>query len=128
MGIDDVAVLLPVDAGADCVTLEAGLADAVFVTQAPADIGPAPRPRLGVSIENADDGVRVMEVVANSVADQSGLQAGDIILRAAGFDTATTGALIEVIQRQAPGTWLPLAVRRDKRELEVVARFPQDFE
>jgi hypothetical protein len=128
MGIDDVAVLLPVDAGADCVALEAGLADAVFVTQAPGDVGPAPRPQLGVMIENATDGVRVMEVVVDSVADQSGLKAGDIILRAAGFDTATTTALIEVIQRQAPGTWLPLAVRRDKRELEVVARFPQDFD
>jgi len=128
MGIDDVAVLLPVDAGADCVTLEAGLADAVFVTEAPADVGPAPRPRLGVLIENAALGVRVMEVVADSVADQSGLQAGDIILRAAGFDTATTSALIEVIQRQAPGTWLPLAVMRDKREREIIARFPQGFE
>jgi len=128
MGIDDVAVLLPVDVGADCEALEAGLADAVFVTQARAEVGPAPRPRLGVLIENAADGVRVMEVVADSVAEQSGLQADDIILRAAGFATATTTALIEVIQRQAPGTWLPLAVRRDKRELEVIARFPQDFE
>jgi len=129
MGIEDVAVLLPVDAGADCVALEAGLADAVFVVEAPpADVVPPPRPRLGVLIESAANGVRVMEVVANSVADKSGLQAGDIILRAAGFDTATTMALIEVIQRQAPGTWLPLAVMRDKRELEVIARFPQDFE
>jgi S1-C subfamily serine protease len=128
LGIDDVAVLLPVDAGADCAALEAGLADAVFVTEASADVGPAPRPRLGVLIENAALGVRVMEVVADSVADQSGLQAGDIILRAAGFDTATTTALIEVIERQAPGTWLPLAVVRDKREFEVIARFPQDFE
>jgi uncharacterized iron-regulated protein len=128
MGIDDVAVLLPVDAGADCVALEAGLADAVFVVQAAQDAGPPPRPRLGVLIETADNGVRVMEVVADSVADQSGLQAGDIILRAAGFETATTAALIEVIERQAAGTWLPLAVLRDKREFEVIARFPQDFE
>lgn len=128
LGIDDVAVLLPVDVGADCEVVEAGLADAVFVTQAPEDAGPAPRARLGVLIENAAGGVRVMEIVADSVADQSGLQAGDIILRAAGFETETTTALIEVIQRQAPGTWLPLAVRRDEAELEVIARFPQDFD
>ena len=54
-------------------------------------------------IENATPGVRVTQVVADSVAQQSGLQAGDIILRAAGFDTATTSALIDVIERQAPG-------------------------
>lgn len=128
LGIDDVAVLLPVDVGADCVALEAGLADAVFVLEAPDKVRPAPRPRLGVLIENVDNGVRVMEVVADSVAQQSGLQAGDIILRAAGFDTATTAALIEVIERQAPGTWLPLAVLRDTRVFEVIARFPRDFE
>ena len=128
LGIDDVAVLLPADVGVDCLALEAGLADAVFVVDAPGDKTPPPRPRLGVFIENADHGVRVMEVVADSVADQSGLLAGDVILRAAGFDTATTAALIEVIERQAPGTWLPLSVIRDKRELEIIARFPLAFE
>lgn len=128
MGIDDVAVLLPVDVGADCLELQTGLATAVFVVDAQPDSVPPPRPRLGVLIENADIGVRVMEVVDGSVADSGGLRAGDIILRAAGFETATSAALIEVIGRQAPGTWLPLAVMRDKRELEVIARFPQSFE
>jgi len=126
LGIDDVVVLLPIDA--DCAGLEPGLADAVFVVDAPSAEAAAPRPRLGVMIENADRGVRVMQVVANSVAEGSGLREGDIIRRAAGFETSTSTALIEVIQRQAPGTWLPLQVERDGRELEIVARFPQTFE
>jgi uncharacterized iron-regulated protein len=128
LGIDDVAVLLPVDSDVDCSGPEPGLADAVFVVDAATADTPAPRPRLGVMIENTDGGVRVMQVVADSVAAASGLREGDVISRAAGFETTSTTALIEVIQRQAPGTWLPLQVEREGRELEIIARFPQSFE
>lgn len=127
LGIDDVAVLLPIDATSECGDLDSGLADAVFVVAASGQAAPA-RPRLGVMIENAESGVRVTEVVAGSVAASSGLREGDIILRAAGFATATTGELVEVIRRQAPGTWLPLDILRDGREAQVTARFPQSFE
>jgi len=127
LGIDDVAVLLPVDAGEDCAALEAGIADAVFGVDPRTRGATAARPQLGVMIENAEPGVRVMEVVADSVAAASGLRAGDVIVRAAGFDTATTAELVEVIQRQAPGTWLPLDVLRAGRETQLIARFPQAF-
>jgi S1-C subfamily serine protease len=79
-------------------------------------------------IEDGDAGVRVVGVVDGSVAENTGLRAGDIITRAAGFDTATTAALIEVIQRQAAGTWLPLQINRDGKEMELIARFPQQFD
>ena len=79
-------------------------------------------------IETADEGVRVLDVVAGSVAADSGLQKDDIIQNAAGFDTATTTELVEVIQRQSPGTWLPLTILRNGQVLEVIARFPQSFE
>jgi len=128
MGIHDVAVLLPLDADDDCADLAANLADAVFIVDAVPDAAPAPRARLGIMIESGDAGVRVMDVDSGSVAADSGLQEGDIIRRAAGFDTATTADLIEVVQRQAPGTWLPLYILRDDRELEVTARFPKSFE
>ena len=128
LGIDDVAVLLPVDVGAECVALDPGLADAVFILDAAEYVAPPPGPRLGVLIEDAAEGVRVMEVVADSVAEASGLQVGDVILAAAGFETADTSALIEIIQRQAVGTWLPLSVMRDEQRFEVIARFPKTFE
>jgi S1-C subfamily serine protease len=81
-----------------------------------------------VLIESADNGVRVLEVVDDSVAAAAGLRAGDVIKSAAGFATATTGELIEIIGRQAPGTWLPLEVSRDGELLTPTARFPQSFE
>jgi hypothetical protein len=127
LGIDDVEVLLPVGADDDCTALPADLADAVFVVEAQID-EPAPRPRLGVMIESDDNGVRVMEVVAGSVAEAAGILAGDVIQQAAGFEVRTTGQLVEVIQRQAAGTWLPLKVLRDDGDRELIARFPQSFD
>lgn len=128
LGIDDVAVLLPINADDDCAGLQENLADAVFVVETQTGAAPAARPRLGAMIEDANDGVHVMEVVTGSVAAASGLREGDIILSAAGFDTTTTAVLMEVIKRQAPGTWLPLAILRADAELEITARFPQNFE
>ena len=127
MGIDGVEVLLPLDADASCDPLPMDLASAVFVVDVEAPAA-APRPRLGVMIESGDDGVRVMQVVDDSVAEKSGIRDGDLILSAAGFDTRSATDLIEVIQRQAPGTWLPLRLRRGDETLDLIARFPQAFE
>ena len=128
LGVDDVLVLLPLDADDRCDPLPPDLAAAVFVVDAPADEGAGEgRPRLGVMIEPAADGVRVMQVVEDSVAASAGIVAGDVIVSAAGFDTTTPADLVEVVTRQAPGTWLPLGVRRDGELSEIVARFPQRF-
>ena len=129
MGIDDVAVLLPLSATDTCDPLDSELATAVFVIDADSDDEPAAaRPRLGVIIEATDGGVRVIEVVADSLAAQIGLLKGDVIESAAGFTTETPAALIKVIGRQAPGTWLPLRVLRGDVTHELVARFPQRFD
>jgi hypothetical protein len=124
LGVRDVVVLLPWDAPRDCAELHPGLATAVFGI-APAATGePAPL-RLGVQLAAADGGVRVTDVVAGSVAAAAGLRAGDVIERAASVPVATPDALRAVVERQAPGTWLPLEVRRgrEKRTRTVVARF-----
>lgn len=128
MGIDDVDVLLPLDSTDSCDLLRAELASAVFVVDAASAEPIPPGPRLGVLIEGGDAGVRIMEVFEGSVAAQSGLVEGDVILVAAGFKTATSSALVEIIQRQAPGTWLPLTVQRGDESLELLAKFPQSFE
>ncbi len=128
MGIDDVDVLLPLDSNDDCDSLPAELASAVFVVDAEAEEPLPPKPRLGVIIESDDGGVRVVKVVAGSVADKTGLTKGDLIQSAAGFGIGTTRALVEIVQRQAPGTWLPLTVLRGDESLEYFARFPQSFE
>ncbi len=58
----------------------------------------------------------------------AGIERGDLIQVAAGFEVSSTSELVEVIQRQAPGTWLPLRVLRDDQLHELVARFPQEFD
>jgi uncharacterized iron-regulated protein len=128
MGIDDVDVLLPINSTATCDPLPADLASAVFVVDAESESPVPPRPRLGIIIEGSDAGVRVSQVVEGSVAAQCGLIEGDLIEAAAGFKTTTNVSLIEIIQRQAPGTWLPLKVKRGDESLELLAKFPQSFE
>ena len=128
MGIDDVDVLLPLDSSDTCDPLPIDLATAVFVVDAEEQAVAPARPRLGIMIEDGDDGVRVMQVIDDSVAAATGLREGDVIRTAAGFETRSTSALIEVIQRQAPGTWLPLELRRGDKTLEMTARFPQTFD
>jgi uncharacterized iron-regulated protein len=128
MGIADVDVLLPIDADDQCDPLPAELATAVFVVDAETGAAAPPRPRLGVMIESGDNGVRVMQVVADSVAAESGILEGDVIQSAAGFKTVTNSELIEIIRRQAPGTWLPLQILRGEKSIELQARFPQSFE
>ncbi len=128
LGIEGVQVLLPWAAADTCDEMPADIADAVFVVDEALEDPPVPRPLLGVMIETVDGGVRVSQVVAGSVAEQSGLEAGDLIRHAAGFPTATVAELISIIGRQAPGTWLPLDVERDGESVEITARFPQRFE
>jgi uncharacterized iron-regulated protein len=129
LGLPDAAALLPVDPVEDCADLPTDLADAVFVVEPAARIEkPRPRARLGIFIEEVEDGVRVKEVTAESVAAATGIEAGDIVVSAAGFPVAKNSELIGIVQRQAPGTWLPLTVRRNGRETDLVAKFPTSFE
>ena len=129
LGEEDVAVLLPVGVGAECEALSPDVADAVFLLAPGEEAMPVPaKPRLGIVIEPADDGVRVLEVVDGSVAQTTGLAPGDVILTAASFPVTETSELVEIIQRQAPGTWLPLDVRRETESRQFVAKFPSRFQ
>lgn len=129
LGISDAAVLLPSTREEACKGLAATVADAVFVFE-PLQEPAKKRARLGVMIEtaNKNDGVRVIKVLPESVAADAGVAEGDIIVEAAGVATATTGDLIAVIGRQAPGTWLPLTVVRGDERLDIAAKFPSNFE
>lgn len=125
LGIDDVAVLIPLVAGEDCASAQPGLADAVFTVDPPAQtVAEPPKPRLGVMIEPVEQGIRIVNVTPNSIAETAGLSGDDIILTAAGVPVRQVRDLVEIIQRQAPGTWLPLDVRRGAETIQVVAKFP----
>ncbi len=119
-------VLLPWTLGWDCNKLSPTYADAIFgVEEAEAD-PIKQKPLLGVRIDTAEDGSGVLidQVIEESVAEDAGLEIGDIIVKAAGERVMETGELVTVIQRQAPGTWLPLEIKRDGETMDIIAKFP----
>jgi hypothetical protein len=46
------------------------------------------------------------------------LKAGDFGVRAAGLERRNSDDLVEIVGRQAPGTWLPLSIKRDGQEID----------
>jgi uncharacterized iron-regulated protein len=123
LGVDTVAVLLPWGPERDCSELKSGVADAVFGVAEP-EAAPKP-PRLGVAIAASAGPPRVQSVQSASVAEQAGIQKDDVILEAAGATLQSYDDLTSIITRQAPGTWLPLKVKRGDETLSLVAEFPR---
>ena len=109
-----------------CAGPGAGAADLVFGIQALPQPATAERPRLGVAIEEGTGGVGIRDVTPGSIAEAAGLRRGDVILRVAGKAVESAEGVIAAVRRQAPGTWLPLTVKRGDETLEVVARFPPE--
>jgi uncharacterized iron-regulated protein len=129
LGIGRVYSMLPLDLPAGCEdTQRPAVADALFAIAPPRDARRAAdarhRPRLGVQLTATDDGVRIAEVAAGSLAESSGLRAGDLIVTLAGRPIATVHEVGAGVRAQPDGTWLPLGVRRDSRTIEVIVKFP----
>lgn len=123
LGVKDVKSLLPWDHDNDCKELVAGLADAVFGVAAPAR-GRSSRPLLGIRIELKDTSVHVIEVQKGSIAEAADLRVGDIITDIAGQPVKRNTDVISAVQRQAPGTWLPIGIKRQEKPMEIIAKFP----
>jgi uncharacterized iron-regulated protein len=123
LGVQRVKVLLPWDSDESCAGLTAELADALFGIASPGEQQDK-QPRLGVALEDNDGKVRVGKVVEGSIAQHAGLRQDDIIETMAGERVADAGDVIAMIGRTAPGTWLPITVRRGSEQVEVIARFP----
>jgi S1-C subfamily serine protease len=123
LGIADPAVLLPWDVSEDCALLTAGVADLAFgVEHKRAE--ETQRPRLGVMLDQGEQGVTIRDVMKGSIAESAGARAGDVIKTVAGMPVKNAGTVTAAVQRQAPGTWLPITVQRGAQSLELVARFP----
>ena len=89
----------------------------------PAKVAPEP-PRLGVRLEEKDGAVRIVDVTAGSLAERTGLKAGDQIVEVAGAPAKRTTAVIAAVRLQPAGTWLPLRVKRGDDTLDLVVKFP----
>jgi uncharacterized iron-regulated protein len=125
LGVTGVTSLIPVSVDSACERVGKSYADALFTLPSGADEAPMPeRPRLGVELAQGDGAPRINRVVLNSVAEAAGLQAGDHVVKAAGLPMRSPGDLVDVVGRQAPGTWLPMSIKRDGQEIEIVAKFP----
>ncbi|MBE0613240.1 MAG: ChaN family lipoprotein [Burkholderiales bacterium] len=126
LGIQNVVSLLPWDHEGDCGEFATGLASAVYGIpyMPPAPAAPPPQ-LLGINIDAAPDGVRIVAVGPGSIAEAAGLQAGDVLTEAAGTAVTTTGELKNIVVRMLPGTWLPLKAKRNGEIIELTARFPQ---
>lgn len=124
LGVGDVAVLVPWDGGGDCDRLVAGYADAVFGVSAPPTEPAVRRQRLGVWLEPDEGGVRIGRIEEGSVAAAAGVRVGDVVVEIAGLPVRQSGDVVEAVQRQAAGTWLPLKVKRGANAIDLVAKFP----
>jgi uncharacterized iron-regulated protein len=124
LGVAMQTAFIPESIDTACKHAGTSYADILF-TLPPIDKTPAPeRPRLGVLLAQGEGAPRISQVVRGSVAEAAGIQAGDHVVRAAGVETKIPDELVEIVGRQAPGTWLPLSIRRDGQEIDVVAKFP----
>ena len=125
LGVTGVTSLIPVSVDAACERAGKSFADALFTLPAGGDEAPTvERPRLGVELVQGEGAPRINRVVGNSVAEAAGIKAGDHIVRAAGLEMRSPDDVVDVVGRQAPGTWLPLSIRRDGEVIEIVAKFP----
>ncbi|WP_258801096.1 ChaN family lipoprotein [Halomonas sp. DQ26W] len=124
LGVDSQATLLPWSvSGDECQTPQEGLARAVFALDDSGSEAVSPM-QLGVYVSSHEAGVEIHSILEGSVAEQAGLEAGDIILRAAGEPLSRPTDLSGLVRQQRPGTLLPLDIRRNGDEREVLARFP----
>ena len=125
LGVTDVGMLLPWNNGTSCDLLTADIADAIFGTALPplaAD--ERPRERLGIRFEMAQDGgARVLQVEKGSIAEKAGIRESDLIIETAGMPIKQLNDIVEIVKRQAPGTWLPLKIKRGSDTMEAIAKF-----
>jgi uncharacterized iron-regulated protein len=123
LGVKNVGTLLPVPFDFDCKELRPGLADAVFALPQPAKARPEP-PRLGVRLEETGSAVRIVAVTSGSLAETTGLKAGDQIVAVAGQPVDSMLRAITTVRLQPAGTWLPMRVKRGDDTLDLIVKFP----
>ena len=123
LGVKSIGALLPVPFDLACDELRPGLADAVFAVPQVATAKPEP-PRLGIRLEENEGAVRISNVTAGSLADRTGLKAGDRIVEIAGVEAKKLTPVIAAIRQQPAGTWLPMRVKRGGETFDLVVKFP----
>lgn len=82
---------------------------------------PIPLDASAVVRTGQKEGLRVVEVIPHSPAELSGLQPGDLVLRAQGRAVSSAESLQKLLFEDAIGEPFPLMVLRDGKNLQLVA-------
>ena len=82
------------------------------------------QPQQGCQVVDQMIEQHILQVEKNSIAEVAKLQDSDVILEMAGVPVKTLEDVTTIVKRQAPGTWLPMKVKRDDQEMQVIAKFP----
>jgi len=125
LGEKNIKTLMAWDNTLDCDELKKGAVDIAFgisVFTPEFNANGADKPRLGVYLEH-DDGVVVSKIVEKSVAEKTGIQVKDKIVNVAGISVKQVSDVVKAVQATAFGTWLPIVVNRDGKDIELVAKF-----
>jgi len=87
----------------------------------PAEAQMAPRPWLGVQIQNGARGVLVSDVIPGTPADLAGMNKGDVITKVDAAAVRTTVGLITAIARHRVGDTVSITVVRKGKAVKVKA-------
>lgn len=120
LGVGQTGLLMTWERTDSCKALGDGLADAMYLVEAPK----SPPPRMGVGIQELPQGLKITSITSGSIAEAADLKVGDLIVEVAGQAAKNFALLRSAIQRQAPGTWMPLKIKRNEQDMDIVARFP----
>lgn len=120
LGVEKTGLLMTWERTDSCKALGNGLADALYLVEAPK----SSPPRMGVGIQELPQGLKITSITSGSIAEAADLKVGDVIVEVAGQAAKNFALLRSAIQRQAPGTWMPLKIKRNEQDIDIVARFP----
>lgn len=95
--------------------------------QRPTFVSASARPRRAAAsylgaipdFESSDEGIYVQGVADDSPAKKGGIEVGDVILSIAGTAVKDRNSLVEVYQKNRPGTEVKVIIKRDDEEIEL---------
>ncbi len=93
-----------------------------FVFATPAAPASSDQGYLGVELGEGDDGVEIARVMDGSPAQESGIQAGDVIFNIAGTTVMDLAGLRETMKRFKAGDTIGFGVMRDGRPVNLSAK------
>jgi putative serine protease PepD len=99
---------------------------AKVIAQELIDTGSATHAQLGISVQDADGGATVAEVVSGGSAQDAGLEAGDVITKVGDRPVDDADSLIASIRSHRPGDKVQVTYERSGQESTVTATLGSD--